>query len=106
MGRQEMLMEVLPPLDWEKAGVETWGDVTTQIKRMGVGKVTKGLVSRSSQERSRTWDGIFRPVRQPDWWRGDNEYHGPKYTEPASELERRLKAGEFVVACEIAPPRA
>jgi methylenetetrahydrofolate reductase (NADPH) len=49
-------------------------------------------------------DIIFRPIRQPDWWQGDAEYHAPKYTEPVSELERRLKAGEFVVAAEIAPP--
>ena len=27
MNRQEMLLEVLPPLDWEKTGTETWGDV-------------------------------------------------------------------------------
>ncbi len=104
MGRQEMLMEVLPPLDWEKVGSETWGDVAGQIKQMGVGRVAKGLFFNSEEERSKTWDGIFRPVRQPDWWQGDNKYHGPKYTEPTSELERRLKAGEFVVACEIAPP--
>ncbi|HEY6073853.1 MAG TPA: methylenetetrahydrofolate reductase C-terminal domain-containing protein [Anaerolineales bacterium] len=32
MGRQENLMEVLPPLDWEKVGTETWGDVLAQVK--------------------------------------------------------------------------
>ena len=47
---------------------------------------------------------VFRPVRQPDWWQGDAEYHAPAYTEPVSELERRLKAGEFVVTAEVAPP--
>jgi methylenetetrahydrofolate reductase (NADPH) len=104
MGRQEMLMEVLPPLDWEKVGSETWGDVGGQIKRMGIGKVARGLLFSSAQERSKTWDGIFRPVRQPEWWQGDADYHQPKNTESVSELERRLKAGEFVVACEIAPP--
>ena len=51
-----------------------------------------------------TWDSVFRPVRQPDWWQGDAEYHAPAYTEPVSELERRLKAGEFVVTSEVAPP--
>lgn len=104
MGRQEMLMEVLPPLDWEKVGTETWGDVVRQIKQMGTGKVAKGLIMGSTKERSGTWDGIFHPIRQPDWWQGDDTYHEPKYSEPASELERRLKAGEFVVACEVAPP--
>jgi methylenetetrahydrofolate reductase (NADPH) len=43
-------------------------------------------------------------VRQPEWWQGDSLYHAPKYSEPASELERRLKAGEFVVAAEVSPP--
>jgi hypothetical protein len=27
MGGEEELMEVLPPLDWDKVGAETWGDV-------------------------------------------------------------------------------
>jgi methylenetetrahydrofolate reductase (NADPH) len=102
MGRQSKLMEVLPPLDWEKVGAETWGDVAVQVKKMETGNVVKGLVS--PEKRAQTWEGVFRPVRQPDWWQGDDEYHAPKSREPASELERKLRAGEFVVACEIAPP--
>ncbi len=102
--REEMLLEVLPPLDWEKVGGETWGDVIRQIRKAGVGKVASGLLSRSAAVRDATWDGIFRPIRQPDWWQGDSQYHAPKYTQPVSELERRLKAGEFVVTAEIAPP--
>jgi len=102
MGRQEKLMEVLPPLDWEKVGTETWGDVAGQVKKMGAGNVVKRLVS--PKHRGQTWEEIFRSVRQPDWWQGDDEYHAPKSSEPVSELERRLRAGEFVVACEIAPP--
>jgi methylenetetrahydrofolate reductase (NADPH) len=102
MGRQEKLMEVLPPLDWEKTGTETWGDVTSQIKKLGTGNVVKGLVS--SAKRAETWEGIFRPVRQPDWWQGDDQYHAPKSIEPVSGLEKALRAGKFVVACEIAPP--
>ena len=102
MGRQEKLMEVLPPLDWEKVGTETWADVVEQVNKMGTGKVVKGLTSSAS--RAQTWDGVFRPVRQPAWWQGDAEHHAPRSNEPVSELERRLRAGEFVVACEIAPP--
>ena len=102
MGRQDILMEVLPPLDWEKVGTETWGDVVGQVRQVGSGILLKGLIS--SEKRAETWDRIFRPVRQPDWWQGDSQYHAPKSIEPASELERRLRAGEFVVACEIAPP--
>ena len=104
LGRQEMLLEVLPPLDWDKVGGETWGDVVRQVRQIGVGKVAAGLLAREASVRTSTWDSIFRPVRQPDWWQGDSQYHAPKYAQPVSELERRLKAGEFVVTAEIAPP--
>lgn len=101
-GREELLLEVLPPLDWELVGRDSWGAIFRNIQKMGVGKVLRGLVSKET--RTETWDGIFRPVRQPDWWKGDSLYHPPAYTEPASELERRLAAGEFVVTSEITPP--
>ncbi len=104
MGREEKLMEVLPPLDWEKVGTETWNDVLTCVKKNGTGKVLKSLVLDQGEHRYKTWDLIFRTVRQPDWWQGDDQYHAPGYTEPVSKLEKAFKAGEFVVACEIAPP--
>lgn len=104
MGREELLLEVLPPLDWNKVGTETWGDVVRQVRKVGTKNVVTGLLSRDPAKRAVTWDSIFRPVRQPDWWQGDAEYHPPMYTEPISELERRLKAGEFVVTSEVAPP--
>jgi methylenetetrahydrofolate reductase (NADPH) len=104
MGREERLLEVLPPLDWEKTGTETWGDVADQVKKVGVKNVVSGLASRKEGSFAKTWESIFMPVRQPAWWQGDSKYHAPAYTEPVSELERRLKAGEFVVAAEIAPP--
>jgi methylenetetrahydrofolate reductase (NADPH) len=104
MGRSEKLLEVLPPLDWDKVGTETWGDVVDQVRRVGTRKVFGGLLSRDVARRAQVWDAVFRPVRQPIWWEGDAVYHPPKYTEPASELERRLRAGEFVVTAEVAPP--
>jgi methylenetetrahydrofolate reductase (NADPH) len=104
MGRQEKLMEVLPPLDWEKVGTETWGDVIAQVRKVGASTVLGGLLSRDANTRVSAWDGVFRPVRQPDWWRGDREYHAPAASEPVSELESQLRSGKFVVACEIAPP--
>ncbi len=104
MGREEKLLEVLPPLDWDKVGTETWGDVVVKVREIGVGKVTKGVLSPNAQRRAETWDSVFRPVRQPDWWKGDDKYHAPAYEEPLSDLERRLKAGEFVVTSEVAPP--
>jgi methylenetetrahydrofolate reductase (NADPH) len=71
---------------------------------MGLRKAASGLLARSAETRKETWDGIFRPIRQPDWWQGDSKYHPPAYTEPASDLERRLASGEFLVTSEITPP--
>ncbi|MCP4418102.1 MAG: hypothetical protein GY805_15880 [Chloroflexi bacterium] len=104
MGREEMLLEVLPPLDWDKVGTETWGDIVRQVKLVGTNKVFGDLLSRDPHVRTEIWDAVFRPVRQPDWWGGDAEYHPPAYEEPVSELERRLQSGEFVVTSEVAPP--
>ena len=103
LGREALLLEVLPPLDWEKAGTDSWGDVFDQAKTIGVKNIVAGLTARETGSVTKTLDSIFRPVRQPEWWQGDSLYHAPKYIEPASELERRLKAGEFVVAAEVTP---
>ena len=103
-GREELLLEVLPPLDWEKVGQDSWRDIFRNVAKIGYKKVASGLLSRSENTRKETWDGIFRPVRQPEWWKGDSKYHPPAYTEPASDLERRLRAGDFVVTCEVTPP--
>jgi len=103
MGRQEMLMEVLPPLDWDKTGGETWGDVYRELRKVGIRKFFGGLFS-TREKRNEVWSAVFKPVRQPEWWHGDSDFHPAKYTDPASELERRLKAGEFVVTSEVAPP--
>jgi len=104
MGREEKLLEVLPPLDWDKVGGETWGDVVRQIQKVGTTKFFTGIMTRDIPRRVEVWESVFQPIRQPDWWKGDSEYHPPAYSEPVSELERRLKAGEFVVTAEVAPP--
>lgn len=104
MGREEMLLEVLPPLDWEKVGTETWGDIVNGIKKVGVKHFFKNLFSKNPVQRTRVWDSVFQPVRQPEWWQGDSEYHAPTYEEPISDLERALSSGEFVVTSEVAPP--
>ncbi len=104
LGREATLLEVLPPMDWEKAGTDAWSDVFIQAKKIGVKNIVTGLTQGEAGSASKALDSIFRPVRQPEWWQGDSLYHAPKYTEPVSELERRLKAGEFVVAAEVTPP--
>jgi len=103
-GREDVLLEVLPPLDWDLVGKDSWGAIFRNAEKIGFKKIFGGLLSRSAGSRAQTWDGIFRPVRQPAWWQGDSKYHAPAYTEPASDLQRRLVAGEFVVTCEISPP--
>lgn len=103
-GREEKLLEVLPPLDWNKVGTETWGEVLRQVRKTGTGKFIKGLLSKDREKRDRVWDSVFRTIRQPLWWNGDSEYHSASYREPVSLLETRLKSGEFVVATEVTPP--
>jgi methylenetetrahydrofolate reductase (NADPH) len=103
-GREEKLLEVLPPIDWSKAGTETWGDVVRQIKKIGTGKFIGSFFSADNLKKSAVWDSVFRSIRQPDWWKGDSEYHSPSIGEPVSDLEKRLRAGEFVVATEVTPP--
>lgn len=103
-GRQEKLLEILPPLDWARVGTETWGDVVRHVKKTGTWKFIKSLFAGDKAEKDRVWDSVFLKIRQPEWWNGDSEYHPAAYHEPVSELERRLKKGEFVVATEVAPP--
>jgi methylenetetrahydrofolate reductase (NADPH) len=103
-GRQEMLLEVLPPLDWDKVGTETWGDVVRQVRKVGARKFAGSLFSKDRKHKSEVWDSVFRTIRQPDWWQGDSVYHSPVVSEPLTLLAKKLKEGEFVVATEVTPP--
>jgi methylenetetrahydrofolate reductase (NADPH) len=103
-GREETLLEVLPPLDWNKVGTETWGDVFRQIRKAGTGKFICGIVSSEKVKKTEIWDSVFKTIRQPDWWHGDDEYHEASSGEPVSDLERRFREGKFVVATEVTPP--
>jgi methylenetetrahydrofolate reductase (NADPH) len=104
MKREEKLMEVLPPLDWDKTGTETWGDVVKQVWKIGTVMFIKSLVSKNRVHKEQVWESVFRPVRQPDWWQGDSEYHPSVKNDSGSLLEKQLKKGEFVVTTEIIPP--
>ncbi len=88
MGRENRLLEVLPPLDWDKVGTETWGDVFKQVKHIGIRVVAGKLTSRNPEVRAAVWDEIFRPVRQPDWWQGDDQ------TPSNCQLGTNLKIGK------------
>jgi methylenetetrahydrofolate reductase (NADPH) len=104
MGREEMLLEVLPPLDWEKVGTETWSEVVSLVRKTGTARFIRNIFTADKVKKSETWDSVFKTIRQPGWWQGDSDYHAPGYQEPLSELERRLRNGEFVVATEVTPP--
>ena len=103
-GREEKLLEVLPPLDWNKTGTETWGDVVRQIRKVGTGTFLGGILTSDKEKKKEIWDSVFKTIRQPEWWQGDSEYHAVNPGEPVSDLERRFREGKFVVATEVTPP--
>jgi methylenetetrahydrofolate reductase (NADPH) len=103
-GREKTLLEVLPPLDWNKVGTETWAEVLRQMGKVRTGKFFSSLFSKDTEKKDQIWDSVFKTVRQPKWWQGDSEYHPPAYSEPASNLEKCLREGKFVVATEVTPP--
>ena len=104
-GREEKLLEVLPPLDWNKAGTETWGEVVTTIKKVGTGKFLSSITSKDKLKKSEVWESVFKNIRQPHWWNGDSDYHASLQEEPVSKLEKRLRSGQFVIATEVTPPQ-
>jgi len=103
-GREEKLLEILPPLDWNKTGTETWGDVVRQVRKVGAGKFISSILSKDKIKKAEAWNSVFKTIRQPDWWKGDSDYHPAGYGEPASDLERQLRDGKFVIATEVSPP--
>jgi methylenetetrahydrofolate reductase (NADPH) len=104
MGREEMLLEVLPPLDWDKVGTETWGDVIRSIRKLGTGSFIRARFSRNREQKKLSWEAVFQPVRQPGWWQGDSLHHRAAYREPFSKLEKDLQSGKFVITAEVSPP--
>jgi len=99
-----MLLEVLPPLDWDKVGTETWGDVARSVRKYGTGSFIRKRFSGNKEKKQQSWEAVFQPVRQPHWWAGDSLYHAPAYDLPFSRLEKELKSGNFVITAEVSPP--
>ncbi len=106
LGRAEKLMEVLPPLDWEKVGTDTWMDVYRQWRKIGGIKATVSALRAPAKQRWEAWDQFFKDIRQPEWWAGDAKPHPAPAHLPVSSLEDKLTSGQFVVTAEIAPPLA
>ncbi|MFN8239955.1 MAG: methylenetetrahydrofolate reductase C-terminal domain-containing protein [Bacteroidales bacterium] len=103
MTRQDKLLEVLPPLDWNKVGTETWGEVVRAMRKAGSGRFIHGVVFPKGRNGALA-SKVFHDIRQPSWWQGDQFFHPPGYSEPASKLEARLRQGGFVVTTEVMPP--
>ncbi len=104
MNRQHKLLEVLPPVDWDRAGTETWGEVVRKVREVGLRSIILPSSRKGMSVGALLEEKIFRPIRQPDWWRGDAEYHPPAVTEPQSRLESELRSGRFVITAEVQPP--
>jgi hypothetical protein len=54
-GREETLLEILPPLDWDKVGTETWGDVIRQVRKIGIRKFVGGIMSKDNELKAEVW---------------------------------------------------
>lgn len=101
MGRLDRLLEVQAPLDWSRVGRETWAPLLSEARKRGLLSPTHLF------RRSGWWEQaveMFRDIRQPRWWQGDDRYHHPASAWPVSQLQAALVRGEFVVTAEIAPP--
>ena len=104
MHRGHKLLEVLPPVDWDRAGTETWGEVVRTARKAGLRKIFVPSARRGQSLGAALEEHVFRPIRQPDWWKGDSDYHPPAATEPQSALESELRSGRFVITAEVTPP--
>jgi methylenetetrahydrofolate reductase (NADPH) len=104
MHREHKLLEVLPPVDWDRAGTETWGEVVRTARKAGLRNIFLPSGRKGKTLGSALEEHVFRPVRQPGWWKGDSEYHPPAVAEPQSALERELRSGRFVITAEVTPP--
>jgi methylenetetrahydrofolate reductase (NADPH) len=104
MHREHKLLEVLPPVDWDRAGTETWGELIGKVRETGF----RNIFFASRRKGKGTWnileEKVFRPIRQPTWWNGDSEYHQPADPEPQSKLQQELQSGRFVITTEVMPP--
>jgi 5-methyltetrahydrofolate--homocysteine methyltransferase len=103
MGREDKLLEVLPPLDWSRVGHETWLQVLQLVRDRGVAEGLESLVEGGERRRA-YWDSLFHEIRQPYWWQGDDRPHPAPPHQPVSTLEEKLSSGQFVVTSEVAPP--
>lgn len=104
LGRNDRLLEILPPLDWNKVGTDTWMDGVHKVQELGGIKWALKFITSPDKERKETFERFFFEIRQPNWWQGDALPHPAPAHEPVSGLEAKLTAGKFVVTAEVSPP--
>ncbi len=105
MGRLDKLMEVLPPLDWDKTGTSALKDLEIHYREIGGLKTVWPILWSGKEKFKESWDLFFYEVRQPSWWGGDALPHPAPAHEPVSALERAFTEGKRpAVTAEIAPP--
>jgi len=104
MGRSDHLLEIFPPLDWDKVGGDQWADVIRFWQSKGGVKATWKALKSLPAERTKAYEHFLWELRQPDWWRGDAEPHPAAPHVPVSTLEEKLVQGRFVVTAEVSPP--
>jgi methylenetetrahydrofolate reductase (NADPH) len=104
MGRQERLLEVFPPLDWDAVGRDQWFSMFEHLKANGGVKFVLDMLKQPAGERKQTYARFLYDYRQPAWWQGDAGAHPSTRTEPASGLQEKLAQGRFVVTAEVSPP--
>ncbi len=104
LGRLERLLEIFPPLDWDKTGTSALRDVVEKIPKRDKWKSIAVLIRSTSDERKLKWDQFFEDIRQPAWWTKNTQMNSSTAQYPASRLEQKLSAGSFVVTYEYLPP--
>lgn len=103
-GRLDVLMEVLPPLDWDKVGTSPQPDGWNNLRKHGGIKAISRFLRSAPEIRKQKWEDFFKEIRQPDWWQGDSLPHPAPLHVPVSHLEQILSDGKFAITAEIAPP--
>jgi methylenetetrahydrofolate reductase (NADPH) len=104
LGQSEKLLEVLPPLDWEKVGTDQWVSLYQHWQKSGGLKETIKVLQSEPEERKARYERFLYEYRQPDWWQGDDQPHPPLPHDPVSNLEEKLVQGKFIVTAEVSPP--
>jgi 5,10-methylenetetrahydrofolate reductase len=103
-GRLDVLMEVLPPLDWDKVGTSPQPDGWNNLRKHDGIKAISRYLRSTPEIRKQKWEHFFKEIRQPDWWQGDSLPHPAPLHVPVSHLEQILSDGNFAITAEIAPP--